>query len=428
MDFEVHLDGAWHRCAKVELLNEARNSRYGPVRLQYEADYATNRLGARDHRALTVRAPVSLRTRDFPHWPSFLIDLLPQGAARKRIERVTNGTRSDWALLGLGAVNPVGNLRVRPPDAQARRAHPGFELRDMVSRGDEFVDYAHELGATVAGATDTQGEAPKFWVVEDENGRWHPDSGALGFVVRRYMLLKFPVPEAGNSGGEILQHEALYQRLGQLLGLRVTRQLPEFVDGALLIPRFDRRFIGGVEERLGVESLYSIVGVLDSAATSVRHHDVLIALANCVTRFESELWEYLQRDFLNLALGNRDNHGRNMAVLKNIDGTLELAPLYDFGPSFLDARAIARVIHWDGEEVGRRDWTHIMRNLRTRLEESGIVLSDWPGLLQSTRAFADKLDRLPGLMRECGIASHILERRRPEIERLARELRALEDF
>lgn len=428
MDFEVHLGGEWHRCASVELLDEAQTSRNGRVRLQYEADYAVDHLGARDLRALTVRAPVDLRTRDLPHWPSFLIDLLPQGAARKRIERVNNGPRSEWALLGLGAVNPVGNLRVRPPEARAHRIHPGFELRDMVSRGDEFVEYAHELGATVAGATDTQGEAPKFWVVEDENGRWHPDSGALGFAVRRYMLLKFPVPEAGESAREILQHEALYQRVGRILGVRVTRQLPEFVDGALLIPRFDRLFLNGAEVRLGVESLYSITGVLDSAATSVRHHEILIALANCLTSFESELWEYVQRDFLNLALGNRDNHGRNMAVLKNVDGTLELAPIYDFGPSFLDARAIARVIRWDGEEVGRRDWTHIVRNLQTRLEESGIALTNWPGLLRSMRGFADKLDSLPGLMRECGIAGHIIERRLPEIERLAQDLRALKDF
>jgi serine/threonine-protein kinase HipA len=428
MDFEVHLGGTWHRCATVELLEEAQNSRNGPVRLQYEADYAVNHLGARDHRALTVRAPVNLRTRDLPHWPSFLIDLLPQGAARKRIERVNNSPRSDWVLLGLGAVNPVGNLRVRPAEERVHRTHPGFELRDMVSRGDEFVEYAHELGATVAGATDTQGEAPKFWVVEDEKGRWHPDSGALGFAVRRHMLLKFPVPEAGELAREILQHEALYQRVGQILGLRVTRQLPEFVDGALLIPRFDRLFLGGAELRLGVESLYSITGVLDSAANSIRHHEVLIALANCLTGFESELWEYVQRDFLNLALGNRDNHGRNMAVLKNLDGTLELAPIYDFGPSFLDARAIARVIRWDGEEAGRRDWTHIVRNLQTRLEESGIELTNWPGLLQSMRGFADKLDRLPGLMRECGIAGHIIEQRLPEIERLAQDLRALKEF
>jgi serine/threonine-protein kinase HipA len=428
MDFEVHLNGTWHSCATVELQDEARSSRYGPVRLQYEADYAIDRLGAQDHRALTVRAPVDLRTRDLPHWPSFLIDLLPQGAARKRIERVNSGPRNDWALLGLGAVNPVGNLRVAPSEARAYRAHPGFELKDMVSRGDEFVEYAHELGATVAGATDTQGEAPKFWVVEDENGRWHPDSGALGFPARRYMLLKFPVPEAGKSAGEILQHEALYQKAAGMLGLRVTQQLPEFVDDALLIPRFDRRFVAGREVRLGVESLYSIAGVLDSAATSVPHHEFLIALASCVTRFEAELWEYMQRDFLNIALGNRDNHGRNTAVLKHVDGTLELAPIFDFGPSFLDARAIARLVRWDGEEASRRDWTHIALNLQTRFEESGIELTNWPGLLQSMRGFADKLDRLPGLMEECGIASHIREQRRADIERLARDLRALKEF
>jgi len=427
MDFEIHLGGTWRRCASVALLDEAANSRNGPVRLQYEADYAVEYLGARDHRALTVRAPVDLRTRDLPHWPSFLIDLLPQGAARKRIERVNNGPRSDWALLGLGAVNPVGNLRVRPAEARVHRPHPGFNLRDMVSRGDEFVEYAHELGATVAGATDTQGEAPKFWVVEDENGRWHPDSGALGFAVRRYMLLKFPVPGAGKSATEILQHEALYQRVAQILGLRVTQQLPQFIDGALLIPRFDRLFVTGTEVRLGVESLYSITGVLDSAVTSVRHHEVLIALAGCVTHFESELWEYLERDFLNLALGNRDNHGRNMAVLKSVDGSLELAPIYDFGPSFLDARAIARVVRWDGEEAGRRDWNHIVRNLQTRLEEAGVVFPNWPKLLKSIRSFADKLSVLPDMMRKCGVAAHIIEQRHPEIQRLVQDLRALKD-
>lgn len=298
----------------------------------------------------------------------------------------------------------------------------------MVSRGDEFVDYAHELGATVAGATDTQGEAPKFWVVEDENGRWHPDSGALGFAVRRYMLLKFPVPEAGRSAREILRHEALYQRVSQILGLRVTQQLPEFVDEALLIPRFDRRWANAAEIRLGVESLYSIAGVLDSALRAVCHHEVLIALARCVTHFESDLREYIQRDLLNIALGNRDNHGRNMAVLKDIDGTVALAPIYDFGPSFLDARAIARVIRWEGEQPDRRDWTHSLRNLQTRLEEAELPSPDWPALVRSTRQFADTLDNLPALMTECGIAGNITEQRRPQIERLASELRALKDL
>jgi serine/threonine-protein kinase HipA len=427
MDLDLYLDGRWHPCGSLALLDPQNPSRKGRVRLQYEADYAVEHLGARDHRALAVRAPVDLGTKDLPHWPSFLIDLLPQGAARKRIERLNNGQLSDWELLEHGGINPVGNLRVRPRTGRAQRTHEGFELPEMVSRGDTFVEYAHELGATVAGATDTQGEAPKFWVVEDENGRWHPDSGSLGFAVRRHCLLKFPIPEAGESARDILHHEAKYQRIAHRLGLRVTDPLPEFIDGALLIHRFDRRFVNGIEVRLGVESLYSIAGVIDSAATSLRHHDVLIALAGCVTDFESEIVEYVRRDLLNLALGNRDNHGRNTAVLKDVDGTLRLAPLYDFGPSFLDARSIVRVIHWDGEDPARRDWNHILENLITRFDEANVPFAHRLVLADSMRAFAPDLDELPTLMSACDVSPRIIELRRGDISRLADELRAIKE-
>lgn len=426
MDLDIYLKGRWHSAASVNLLDAGNPGRRGRVRLQYEADYAVEHLQARDLRALGVLAPVDLGTRDMPHWPSFLIDLLPQGAARRRIERLGNRALSDWELLERGAVNPVGNLRVRPKAERHQDLHRGFGLKDMVSRGDSFVEYAHEVGATVAGATDTQGEAPKFWVVEDEQGRWHPDNGALGFPVRRHMLLKFPVPEAGEWAREILYHEARYQRIAQRLGLRVTQVLPEAVDGALLIPRFDRRFADGQEVRLGVESLYSVIGILDSADTSLRHHEVLIGLSGCVDDFESELLEYMRRDLLNLALGNRDNHGRNTAVLKHIDGSMRLAPLFDFGPAFLDARALARVIHWDGEDAGRRDWNHIVKNLATRFEEAQVPFSNWTLLVDALHDFAPVLDTLPQLMAENGVAAHIVARRQEDIAQLARELRALQ--
>jgi serine/threonine-protein kinase HipA len=425
MEIDIHLQGAWHPCAQVELPDETQGSRHSPVRLRYEADYAVEHLGARDFRALTVRAPVDLGTRNLPRWPSFLVDLLPQGAARKRIERTENAALTEWALLQRGAVNPVGNLRVRPSEPRAPRQHAGFDLRDMASRGDEFVDQAHELGATVAGATDTQGEAPKFWVVEDSSGRWHPDSGALAFAPRRYALLKFPVPEAGPRAATILRHEAAYQRVAQRLGLRVTPVLPEAVGEALLIPRFDRRQANGVEVRLGVESLYSISGVLDSGLTHLTHHECLIALARCVTDFETELTEYVRRDILNLALGNRDNHGRNTAVLKETDGSIRLAPLYDFGPAFLDARALARVMRWDGEEAGRRDWNRILSNLETHFEEAEVAFDGWSRLRRHMRAFADQARALPQTMQDCGVDAAIIEQRREEIARVAAELRAI---
>ena len=192
-------------------------------------------------------------------------------------------------------------------------------------------------------------------------------------------------------------------------------------------PRETGEFNSNVEVRLGVESLYSITGVLDSAATPISHHDALIALARCATDFETEIIEYVRRDLLNLALGNRDNHGRNVALLKDIDGSIRLAPLYDFGPSYLDARAIARVIRWDGEEPGARNWSHIFHNLATRFEEAGVPFQGWEALRLSVREFSNQLRALPTLLTECGVRPHVIEQRGMQIERLADELATIEE-
>ena len=425
MNLDLHLEGAWHPAGSVELLVEGQRSRRGRVSLNYEADYALAHLGARDHRALTVHAPVDLGLRTPPHWPSFLIDLLPQGAARKRLERIADGELTEWDLLQQGVINPVGNIRIRPRDPAEPPQHPGFELREMIARGDAFIDYANERGATVAGATDTQGDAPKFWVVEDEQGRWHPDHGNLAVAVRRHLLLKFPVPEAGKNAEVILRHEAAYQRVAAAIGLRVTDSLPEFNGGALLIPRFDRRCIGGTQVRLGVESLYSVAGVLDSTDAPLRHHEALLALAEFLTDFDTEILEYVRRDLLNIALGNRDNHGRNTAILKDTDGTLRLAPLYDFGPSFLDARAIVRVIHWDGEDSRGTDWNRVLENLATHFEEADARVVDWRAVAGAMHEFGRTLQRLPAVMVESAVDAVIIEQRRGEIEQLSRALSAI---
>jgi len=426
MKLDIHLDGAWRPCAVVERLEGEPQTRHARVRLRYEADYADDHYEARDYRALTVRAPVDFQDFTVPHWPSFLVDLLPQGAARKRLERNVRDGLTEWELLERGAINPVGNLRVRPREQRVPRQHAGFALEEMVQRGDAFVDYAHEVGATVAGATDTQGDAPKFWVIEDQHGRWHPDSGLIDFPIGRHALLKFPVPDAGRYSDLILRHEAAYQRVAQQLGLRVTQTLPQFLDGALLIPRFDRRYTAH-EVRLGVESLYSVAGVLDSATGPLNHHQALISLAKCLTDFDSELVEYVRRDLLNLALGNRDNHGRNMAVLKDTDGTMRLAPLYDVGPAFLDARAIVRVMRWDGERPDGTDWNLVLENLAVHFEESQVETNAWPQVIAAMRKFGDELDQLPHLMRESGVDDFVVAARRTDIERLRHELLAIQE-
>ena len=422
MNIDIHLGSAWHPCVEIALGDTTRAHRYGPVPLRYKPDYALRNLHANDLRAVSVRSPVDLAVHPFAAWPSFLIDLLPQGAARKRLERASPAGVTDWELLERGAVNPAGNLRVRPAQASAPRAHPGFPLAEMIERGDGFVDHAHEVGATVAGSTDTQGEAPKFWVAQDTEGHWHPDNGELGMDVCRYALLKFPVPEAGARALDILRHEAAYQKVARAMNVRVTPELPEFIDGALLIPRFDRRVGSAGEIRLGVESVYSITGVLDSARAALRHDQVLIEMHKCCTQFAEEVLEYFRRDVLNLALGNRDNHGRNTAILKDTDGSIRLAPLFDFGPAYLDARAIVRVIRWDAEQGGSIDWTEVLANLETRFADAGLEPPDLIQTADELRAFGRRLTALPTTMRECGVDESVVDARRDDIDTLARSL------
>ena len=96
--------------------------------LRYEPDYALKNLHARDFRAVGVRSAVDMAVHPFSAWPSFLIDLLPQGAARKRIERGSPAGLTDWELLVRGAVpGPNGGLiTVRPTN---KKDIPTYEAR-----------------------------------------------------------------------------------------------------------------------------------------------------------------------------------------------------------------------------------------------------------------------------------------------------------
>jgi serine/threonine-protein kinase HipA len=420
MKIEVYLEGQWRHCA--DLTGEPGN-RQRQVRLTYDADYAAEHIFARDLRAVSVRLPVDFGERTCAPWPAFLIDLLPQGAARRRLERAAGTELSEWALLQRGALNPVGNLRVIPEVEPPRLPHRPFALEEMIRRGDEFLEYATGVGAAVTGATDTQGEAPKFWIVRDEKGQWYPDDGNCDYFARAYFLLKFPVPEAGVNGLRILRHEAVFQAVARQLGVRTTADLPRYSDGALVVPRFDRRVRGGRIERLGVESLYALAGITDSAQP-LRHDQVVLELAQVLTDFDTELREYLWRDLFNLAVGNRDNHGRNTAILKDTDGTLSLAPLFDVGPAFLDARAITRVMRWDGEAPGALNWERVLEHLDVRAREAGIDI-DVARAAQHLGDFGDRLHMLPALMSEQGADDAVIQQRRADIERLIESLAQL---
>lgn len=424
---EAYLNGRWHACATLKPQGTGSGRRMN-VRVAYEAAYAQDHLGAADLRAISCRHPVNLGPINSAVWPAFLIDLLPQGAAKRRLLQLAGvDDLPEWELLRTGAWNPVGNLRVRREDPPVADNHPGFELAEVMSRGEAFIDHAHSVGAAVAGATDTQGEMPKFWLVEDRLGRMHADAGHVDAMARGFYLVKFPSKDAGEHRQAMLRNEASYQRVAQVFGLRVTPRLPEVIDGGLLIPRFDRALGNGVVQRLGVESVYSLTGTIESGA-QLRHDQVLLALHKYGTDFEADLLEYLGRDVLNLAMGNRDNHGRNTAVLKELDGTVRLSPLFDFGPSFLDERGLPRATNWPQQRGHRVDWNAAILDLGDRFADEGVDLAPHiTPIMQRLRGLGGQIERLPDTMRTCGVDDFIIERRVREITEIAADLQALGD-
>ncbi|MGE3756466.1 MAG: type II toxin-antitoxin system HipA family toxin, partial [Pseudobdellovibrionaceae bacterium] len=286
-------------------------------------------------------------------WPAYLLDLIPAGVARdnwlKRLNLV-DGFDADFELLAKGAINPPGHIRVKTEKNpfEGNMHHAGFDYSEVVGRGVDFIDYAESMGAIVSGTSGAQGVAPKFLLVQDSKEKWHGDGAISDSQIKESWLVKFPRGKK-ESDYKILELEAAYYRIAKKMGVRVHGPLLWDQD-ALFVPRFDREIQpqkGLV--RKGLESLISAMGVADFGV-SKSHEDYIQIIAKYCTRPKIEIQEYILRDFLNIVMGNTDNHGRNTALLKELDGTIKLSPLFDFAPMTLDDSGIARVSKWQKED------------------------------------------------------------------------------
>lgn len=372
--------------------------------LEYDTSYAIDHLENRADCRMGLLYPVNFDLHKEQRWPAFLLDILPSGAGRRvwlRRLGLPNDDSSDWQLLLNGAGNPPGNLRVAEAVIPPAGSHPGFTKDEVVEKKADFIEYAEARGAVVAGASDVAGDAPKFLLVRDRKRRWHPDGALEDQDVFDSWLVKFP---RGRTDADrmVLRNEAPYYEVARRFGLRTGSSL-QFINDALFIPRFDREVIDGRLIRHGLETLSSAAGIAEYGRRS-NHADICSAIIAFATDPKSELYEYLRRDILNTALRNTDNHGRNSAFIKYEGGRVILSPLYDFAPMFLDPEGIARSSRWVGPlepTTGRPAWGVIAESLYPHLDQEG------------TKAFlsghAEKVERLPDVMRECGVEDTVIE-------------------
>ncbi|WP_063552415.1 hypothetical protein [Burkholderia territorii] len=76
---ELHADGIWHDVGVVTLFGEPEEGWRSRAYTGYDVEWVVRHQFARDAHAMACGFPVDLEPLVTPHWPAFLIDLLPQG-------------------------------------------------------------------------------------------------------------------------------------------------------------------------------------------------------------------------------------------------------------------------------------------------------------------------------------------------------------
>lgn len=415
---ELHTGAAWHPAAQLSVGERV-------IRLEYLPDYVFGEAAEPIALALPptmeiLQAPLAPQTSPL----AFLWDLVPQGRGRQHLAGLLGISDQDPAhdlfLAQHGAFAPIGRLRLNTAvhfyeEHAAGAPAPGFTLDDMVHRTDAFLEQLSVHSMLAAGTPGVQGVAPKFLLTQDESERWYPDVTLPDARARAHWIVKLPRGRH-ETDFRILRHEAIYLQVAAACGLRSIDR-PLYREGMLFLPRFDRRIEGGQVRRLHQETLAALAQ-MPGFGRSASLFDLTEHLARSTTHPEIEISEFLCRDVLNRALRNPDNHLRNTSVQQLPDGTVQLTPLYDVGPMYLDRELIARTSAWRGaRNETLDDWNVI-------LERLAIEEAIKPSLAQALAAFAEtQLPQLVERLAALDADADIIEACKPAIEDQIRRLR-----
>lgn len=434
---EIHRNGAWVPAAELQPLGDDQ------CRLEYLQEYMFDV----DPEPLALNLPVQWNA-DVPDDegnvdrspPPFLYDLLPQGKGRTFLLTLLERGDAEALVLPLlmaGAFNPIGRLRLQSAvsffQEQAKKkpdalAVGGLTLTDIRTRSDEYLEQVGLYSMLAAGTTGVQGVAPKYLMVQDQAGKWFADLALPDDQAAAHWLMKLPRGKKEEDRA-VLRNEAAYLRLAGRCGLRAPQGAHGLDDGVMLVDemlfvrRFDRQVHDGQVYRLHQESMASVAGLRGASAPFLTYNRMLRALRAHATNPAAETLELIKRDVLNRAMRNTDNHARNTAMQRLPNGKIQLTPVFDFAPMFMDPEVVVRTVNWvDKNGVQQRDWTTILRLL---VEEGVLPASEHTSLVEHLKDFAGIVSRLPVLATDCGVEPLILAQCLTSIEGQATLLRDL---
>jgi len=261
---------------------------------------------------------------------NFFQELLPEGRKLKRLAQQANLSESDTiGLLGRYGRDVAGALQVWDPDVPGEPRQPRLEPLDEAGVAELLENVqAFPLGNKPRGGKSSlAGVQDKIVLAHTAEG-WHR---ALDGYPSSHILK--PVPEGLPT---VIYDEEYGARLARAVGLIPYRTWIQDFSGvpALVIERYDRS-PDAPQARLHQEDFNQALGA--SGDEKYQRYGGKVSLERVArvleqhTRPESRE-KLLRMVVLAAAVGNVDMHAKNISLIHPHEGTVELAPAYDFVP------------------------------------------------------------------------------------------------
>ncbi|WP_426233567.1 HipA domain-containing protein [Pseudomonas sp. TWP3-2] len=442
LTLQIFAAGQWHD-AMVLNFDKPEKGFESRCSFGYETAYLVENIdavGSPFSKAVSALFPLDWEGRR-SNTPAFVHDIAPAGAAKRFLLAHLGSEKpvdisSDLYLLGRSTPAPIGNMRIKESvEAVDERKPIGFQRQEVVSRDNRFLEYAYELGAAIGGATGAGGEAPKLLLAENRAGLLYPDAVLDDEDVSQHWFVKFARNRGGLTDQDILRSEFHYYKALQTLGIETVAAeglaLEEAIKPSLWMQRFDRSVTNGEVTRFAVESIYSLAEVT-TPGSAMNHMDVIRMLAGLWrdagqgSQIPALVADYLRRDLINKVLGNSDNHGRNTAIIRDVD-SFRLAPIYDLAPMVMDDEGVTRTTKWprDLERAGDVDWRGVCRALAdiTDPDDPLAALADSPDSFERLREDAERLAALPDILTASGLPDRTMNHPGVHLKNLEQRLK-----
>ncbi|WP_158227238.1 HipA domain-containing protein [Mangrovitalea sediminis] len=296
-------------------------------------------------------------------------------------------------------MSPIGNLRVQ----EAVRHHlaegsPNFSREDICRYHWELCAPLFSSERLFGAGLGAGGDAPKLLLAEDSSGRLYLDGTEPAGQAAKRWLVKFPRGNATLDDRAVLKAEYVFTSVLGEFGLDVMAGV-EWLEGdlpSLWIPRFDLTPEG---DRSGIESVYSLMGVIGDGARLL-HTQILERLLPLAASPDDTLVDYLVRDLVNRLIGNSDNHGRNQSVIRD-DSGIRLAPCYDVAPMVLDPEGIPWATVWPTSLMNDDGWANYRRIIEAYAQEPSAAIREF-------LAWCEKLSELGERAKQRRLPSRVL--------------------